>query len=115
MSKEIKSSANKSATASKQANYGRKPAKQAAKTLKWVFPLEKNNMIVLLIGFVTILIGYGLMATGITTNEPSVVDGKWNNFFAITLAPIVLIIGYVVIIPYGIMKVFKKKDVNPIS
>jgi len=66
-------------------------------------------MIIIGIGFLTIILGYGLMATGIT-NEPALVNGTWNNFFAVSLAPIVLVIGYMVIVPYGIMKVFGKKD-----
>jgi hypothetical protein len=42
------------------------------------------------------------------TDQPAVPDGKWNNFFSVSLAPIILVIGYCVIIPYGIIKTFKK-------
>lgn len=46
------------------------------------------------------------------TDQPALPDGKWNNFFSVSLAPIVLVIGYCVIIPYGIMKSFKPKSEN---
>lgn len=78
-------------------------------TVKWEFPLEKNNLIIIGIGLFVILLGYLLMATGIT-EEPAIADGKWNNPLAVTIAPILLVIGYTVIIPYGIIKKFKKAE-----
>ncbi len=83
-------------------------AKKAApqkKVSKWKFPFTKKNYIILAIGLGVIFLGYGLMATGIT-NEPAVPDGRWNNPFAVVIAPILLIIGYLVVIPYGILKHF---------
>jgi len=79
--------------------------------VKWEFPLEKNNLIIIGIGLAVILLGYMLMATGIS-DEPATVDGKWNNPMAVTIAPILLVIGYTVIIPYGIIKRFKKVEVQ---
>jgi len=79
--------------------------------VKWEFPLEKNNLIIIGIGLAVILFGYMLMATGIS-DEPATVDGKWNNPMAVTIAPILLVIGYTVIIPYGIIKRFKKVEVQ---
>ena len=79
--------------------------------VKWEFPLEKNNLIIIGIGLAVILIGYMLMATGVT-EEPAIADGKWNNPLAVTVAPILLLIGYTVIIPYGIIKKFKKAEVQ---
>ncbi len=75
----------------------------------WRLPFEKQNFIILLIGLGTILLGYGLMATGIT-ETPATVDGTWNNSMAIYVAPTLLIIGYCVIIPYGIIKFFGNKN-----
>lgn len=79
--------------------------------VKWEFPLEKNNLMIIGAGLVVILLGYLLMATGVT-EEPAVADGKWNNPLAVTVAPILLLIGYTVIIPYGIIKRFKKPEVQ---
>jgi len=79
--------------------------------VKWEFPLGKNNLIIIGIGLAVILFGYMLMATGIS-DEPATVDGKWNNPMAVTIAPILLVIGYTVIIPYGIIKRFKKVEVQ---
>lgn len=77
--------------------------------LKWEFPLEVKNMYVLGIGLAIIIVGYLLMATGMT-EEPAIPDGKWNNPFAIVIAPILLVFGYLVVIPYGLWKVFTNQD-----
>ncbi len=70
------------------------------------FPMTKKNLYILGIGIIVILFGFGLMATGIT-DEAAVPDGTWNNPFAVSIAPLVLLIGYCVIIPYGILKYYK--------
>jgi NADH:ubiquinone oxidoreductase subunit 6 (subunit J) len=86
-----------------------KTQKKGGKTkVAWQFPLTRQNYIVLAIGIGIIILGYILMATGIT-EEPALPQGKWNNPLAIYVAPILLVIGYCVVIPYGLMMVFKKK------
>lgn len=86
--------------------------KKSIPQVEWKLPLEKQNLIILLIGLGTILLGYALMATGIT-EEAATIDGTWNNPMAIYVAPTLLIIGYCVIIPFGIIKFFgNKKEVN---
>ena len=83
--------------------------KDKIKKVEWSFPLNRSNFLYLAIGIGVILLGYILLATGIT-EEPALPQGKWNNPFAVTIAPILLIIGYCVIIPYGIIKLFKNKS-----
>lgn len=78
-----------------------------AKSNNWQFPLGKKNLIYIGIGLAVIIVGYLLMATGIT-EQPAIVNGKWDNPFAISIAPFIIVIGYCIIIPYAIMKVFKK-------
>jgi len=78
-------------------------------SVKWEFPLGKQNLIIIGIGLIVILIGYALMATGIT-EEAAVADGKWNNALAVVVAPFLLVIGYCVIIPFGIIKTFTNKE-----
>lgn len=74
----------------------------------WNFPFTKRNFIIAGIGLVVIIIGYILMATGIS-NQPALESGTpWNNPFAVTIAPILLLIGYCIIIPYAIIKYFGK-------
>lgn len=92
-------------------NAPRKHGKSSIKKDKtqWNFPLTKKNLIILAIGLGVILIGYALMATGISEG-PAVPDGKWNNPFAVSVAPLLLVIGYCVIIPIAIFKFFKKED-----
>ena len=82
-------------------------AEKKTKTNKvtWEFPLIKKNLIILAIGVGTIIIGYLLMATGIT-DQPAVESGKWNNVFAVSIGPILLVLGYCFIIPYGLWKFF---------
>ncbi len=57
------------------------------------FPFEKQNFVIIGAGIVVLIIGYFLMSQ-------DSVDG----FLPTVVAPIVLIIGYCVIIPYGILK-----------
>lgn len=87
---------------------GKAGSKLAKKAVTWEFPLEKKNLMWILIGIGVVILGYILMSTGITS-EAAVPDGKWNNPIAIGVAPVLLVIGYCVIIPYGILKMFKSK------
>lgn len=81
-------------------------AQKAKKTsVQWNFPLNKTDLIWLAIGIAVVAIGYLLMATGIT-EEPATPDGKWANPFAVNVAPVLLFIGYCVIIPLAIFKFF---------
>jgi len=71
-----------------------------------VFSLEKKNYIVLAIGFAIILLGYILMAGG-KSESPEVFNEAIFNFRRITLAPVLIIIGFIVEI-FGIMWYPKK-------
>ena len=57
------------------------------------FPLEKDNFMIIGLGIVVLIIGYVLMSQ-------NSVDG----FMPTIVAPILLVLGYCVIIPYGILK-----------
>lgn len=57
------------------------------------FPLDKQNLIIIGIGIIFLIIGYIFMAQ-------NSVDG----FLPTVVAPILLVLGYCVIIPYGILK-----------
>ncbi|MGB9772017.1 MAG: DUF3098 domain-containing protein [Candidatus Kapaibacteriota bacterium] len=75
----------------------------------WTFSIDKENMKWFAIGLGVVAVGYILLATGIT-EEPALPQGKWNNPLVIYIAPIVLVIGYLVVIPYAILKKNKKKQ-----
>jgi len=62
-----------------------------------VFPLHRENFIIIGIGLLVIVIGY----VALSGNQ---VDG----FSQLTVAPILLVLGYCVIIPVGIM--YRKKE-----
>ncbi len=72
-----------------------KPAKRKVKKID-VLPLEAVNYKILIAGVVVVVLGYIALAM-----EP------WDGFMALTAAPILLVIGYCIIIPVGIM--FRKK------
>lgn len=78
--------------------------KKQAKKIKHddIFPLERENFIILGIGLLLIVLGY-ISLSG------NVVDG----FRQLTLAPILLLLGYCVAIPIGIMYRKKEKLPNP--
>src|SRR5205809_2279750 len=71
---------------------------QTARSVKqqkreFTFPLEKQNFMIIGLGIVVLIIGYILMSA-------NSVDG----FMPTVAAPVFLVLGYCVIIPYGILK-----------
>ena len=84
--------------------------KQFPKTEKNGFALGKKNYIALAIGFAILVIGYALMSGGAST-DPNVFNGdEIFSFRRITLAPIVLIIGFAVEIFAIMWRPRTKKD-----
>ncbi len=67
---------------------------------------NKNNYIFLIVGFLTVVAGYLLLSN----------DG-WNNSTSLIISPIVLMIGYFVLLPFAIFykKRTAKTDNNPVS
>ena len=63
----------------------------------WTF--SKKNYVLGGIGLVTIIFGYVIMASGTV-----------NSFRSLTLAPIMLFIGYLIIIPIALLYRDKKKQ-----
>jgi membrane-bound ClpP family serine protease len=66
------------------------------------FPLQKDNYILLIIGFAIIMIGFLLMMGG-KSDDPNVFNPEIFSFRRITLAPIVVLFGFVFEI-WAIMK-----------
>jgi hypothetical protein len=59
------------------------------------FALPKDNYVYLLIGFIIIILGFALMIGG-RSNNPNVFNGKEIfSFRRITLAPIVVLAGFI--------------------
>ncbi|MEY3386648.1 MAG: hypothetical protein RIR53_1459 [Bacteroidota bacterium] len=63
--------------------------------VRWSSPWTKQNYTILGIGVATIVIGFLLLASGIS---------QWDNPLAVDVAPVVLVVGYCVIVPYAIIK-----------
>jgi membrane-bound ClpP family serine protease len=76
------------------------------------FALGKENYILLIIGFVIIIIGFLLMAGG-KAEDPAVFSDEIFSFRRITLAPLVVLLGFIIEI-YAIMKKPKttKEDIQ---
>ena len=70
-------------------------------------PLSRKNYVMMLVGVVIIIIGFLLMSGG---GEHTVTEFDYSifSFRRITLAPIVVIAGFVVV-GFGIMKRFKNE------
>ena len=66
------------------------------------FALGKENLRLLMIGFLIIVVGFVLMIGGNSPN-PNVFNKEIFNFQRITLAPIVVMVGFIFEI-YAIMK-----------
>ncbi|TAE30743.1 MAG: DUF3098 domain-containing protein [Candidatus Kapaibacterium sp.] len=77
--------------------------KQQRAGVQWNFPMSGSNFLYFGVALVVIVLGYGLMATGITSDPQKYLD-TWANPMAIVVAPTLLIIAYCVIIPIAIMK-----------
>ncbi len=61
-----------------------------------IFPYTRENAVVLLVGLAVVVGGYVALS-----------KGPWNSFWSLTLAPVLLVLGYCVIIPIGLM--YQKK------
>jgi uncharacterized membrane protein len=99
---------------SKRSNVSAKRKNNSPESV-WKFPLDKTDLIWILIGIGVVALGFLLMATGVSDEAAVAEGGSWNNFLAINVAPIVILIGYLVIIPMAIMKFFSKRKKAKIS
>lgn len=73
-----------------------------SKKLEIIFPFEKINYIIIGAGIAVIIAGY------IALSVPTV-----EGFYPLALAPILLVLGYCVIIPVGIMYRKREKPSQP--
>jgi hypothetical protein len=80
-----------------------KETKQASE-----FAFRRENYILLLIGLAVIAVGFLLMIGG-KSEDPQVFNESIFNFQRVTLAPILILAGYIIEI-YAIMK--KPKDIQ---
>ncbi len=74
--------------------------KKKAKEEKFRFPLTRKNYYIILLGILVIIVGYIFM--GIPDNP--------DAFLSRTLAPILLVFAYLIIIPVGLF--YREKKVK---
>lgn len=72
--------------------------KAAAPTETFQFPLKRTNFFILAFGILVLVVGYVLMAL---PDNP-------DDFLTRTLAPVLLVIAFLVIIPAGLL--YKEKE-----
>ncbi|HKJ80132.1 MAG TPA: DUF3098 domain-containing protein [Prolixibacteraceae bacterium] len=89
----------------------KKVVRKEKNTTETGFALGKENYKLMAIGFVAIVIGFILMAGG-GSDDPEVFNPEIFNFRRITLAPLVLLAGFIFEI-YAIMKKPKEKNNQP--
>jgi len=75
--------------------YTRTNVKATAKRPAWILPLTTKNFIYIGAGIAVLLLGFVLLSMGIYTT--------WDNPLSVSVAPVVLVIGYCVVIPWAIM------------
>jgi hypothetical protein len=81
------------------------------KSVEWHFPLGPKNFMIFGVGALVILLGYILMNTAVAP-DPNAPNPNWNSTLSTTVAPVILVIGYCVIIPLGIFLRFDKSSVE---
>ena len=81
-----------------------KAEKKQAKKSKpnTILPLERENFIIMGVGLLVIVLGYLALS-----------ENKVEGFMPLVVAPILLILGYCVIIPVGIM--YRKKEKSGVA
>lgn len=77
-----------------------------SKKVSWEFPLNRKNFIIALVALGVTSLGFIFMWTGVS-EDPATVDGAWNNFWAVSAAPFLLVVGYCILIPFALLKFFK--------
>lgn len=83
-------------------------AKKIQEAQKATFALGKENYKLLLIGFAIIVVGFILMVGG-KSEDPAVFNPEIFSFRRITLAPLVVLFGFLFEI-YAIMKRSKSEE-----
>lgn len=71
------------------------PGKQKEKLEKLDFAFGKENYLLMIIGFAVIVLGFILMMGG-RSDDPNVFSEKIFSFRRITLAPIIVLLGFVI-------------------
>ncbi|MDD3569314.1 MAG: DUF3098 domain-containing protein [Bacteroidales bacterium] len=83
-------------------------AKQQDNQIKDLFPLGKENYKLMVIGLAIIILGFILMIGG-GSDDPNVFNEEIFSFRRITLAPMIVLFGFIFQI-YAIMKRPKAKE-----
>ena len=69
-----------------------------------VLPYTRENYVLFFSGLLIILVGYLFLS-----------KGPWNSFWSLTLAPVLLVVGYCVFLPVALLYQKKKKTTQPVA
>jgi hypothetical protein len=84
------------------AKQGKNVRSKGGQRVVWHHPWDRKQYLLIGAGIGVIVIGFLLLSTGI--------GSSWDNPLAVSVAPVVLVIGYCVIIPLAILFGGKAKD-----
>ena len=70
--------------------------RSSSKKVDWTFPWKSSNFVGLGVGVGIIVLGFVLLYVGNVTS--------WDNPLALDIAPVVLVLGYCVVVPWAIMR-----------
>lgn len=73
----------------------KRPTTSSKGSSKWSSPWTKDNYRMLGVGVAVIFAGFVLLSMGME---------QWDNPLSVSVAPVILVIGYCVIIPLAIMR-----------
>ncbi len=65
-------------------------------------PLSRQQFILVGVGVAIVILGFVLLSLGMSTG--------WDNPLSVDVAPVVLVIGYCVVIPFALLYRGKKQD-----
>jgi len=76
------------------------------------FPFDRTTLVAVVVGIAVIVMGYVVMSRG-TSGDPAANDGIWNSPAAVTWGPVLLTVGYCVIVPWALGR--RRRSNTPVS
>jgi len=105
MSKQTSPQRNRGGRPQQRGTVRRQPVKQRSfdrtGDVTFAFPFDRTTLVVLVVGLIVIAVGYLLLASSMT-DDPANNQGLWDNASSVTWAPVLLGLGYCVVVPYAL-------------
>lgn len=86
-----------------QSRSSRSATRPSSRTkVQWTMPLSRQQFILVGAGVAIVILGFVLLSLGMSSG--------WDNPLSVDVAPVVLVIGYCVVIPFALLYRGKKQD-----